>query len=66
MRLDEESLAATLKDLEKRFGNVDRNLLGDLTYENKGDRTFLGFDSCESNVLAERDDSVVKSLCHDA
>ena len=31
----------------------------------KGLRTFLGYENCKTNVLAERDDSVVKSLCYD-
>lgn len=31
----------------------------------KGPRTFLGYENCRTNVLAERDDSVVKSLCYD-
>lgn len=43
----------------------DQNLISDFLFD-KSTRTFLGYENCKTNVLAERDDSVVKSLCYDA
>ncbi len=40
-------------------------LIDGLLFDN-GKRSFLGFDSCKTNVLAMRDDSVVRALCYDA
>lgn len=40
-------------------------LIDGLLFDN-GKRSFLGFDSCKTNVLAIRDDFVVRALCYDA
>ena len=68
MKLENKRL--TISEIESNLFDdkteINKNLLGDYFHIPITTRTFLGFDSCQTNALAERDDSVIKALCYDA
>lgn len=65
MMTDEHKIVSSSDVMEKEIGMDNQFLTDELLFDSET-RTFLGFNAYKSNVLAERDDSVVKALCYDA